>query len=68
MEQLDLPLFPVSECGHNWICQTCACVPSGIACLECGALLAQYIPLPPSQAGYLTADWAWKHVHGLEYS
>lgn len=47
------------HCEHRNGFVTHAYVPAGLACM-CGALLAQYIPLPPKVLGYISADWQWK--------
>lgn len=28
----------------------------------------QYIPQGPEVIGYVSADWAWKNIHGQEYT
>jgi|GEM_PF-7118826 len=70
MKQLTLDRFFdfKSMCRHKSICATHAYVPTGIACLDCGKLLAQYIPESPEVLGYVSADWAWKHIHGEEWT
>jgi len=66
MEQLTLDRFFdfKTACRHRYIVDTHAYVPTGIACLDCGALLAQYVPRNPEDLGYVGADWAWRYVHG----
>jgi hypothetical protein len=45
-----------------------AYVPAGLVCADCGKLLFQYLPQSPEQLGYVSADWAWKYVHGKEWT
>ena len=65
MQQLSLEKFLgfKPDCRHRWICETHQYVPAGIACLNCGQLLMQYLPQPPAVLGYVSADWAWHHIH-----
>lgn len=67
MKQLPLP-FPVPPCLHRSCFTTMAYVPAGVVCSTCGKLLLQYIPQPPEVLGYVSADWAWKHQHGKEWT
>lgn len=48
------------ECQHRACFSTLAFVPAGNTCSDCGALVLQYIPLPPEKLGYLSAEWQWK--------
>ncbi|MCF8094450.1 MAG: hypothetical protein K9J79_03725 [Desulfobacteraceae bacterium] len=70
MQQLTLEPFLGRNpaCPHQWLCETQAYVPSGLACLDCGQLLLQYIPQSPEVLGYVSADWAWHHVHGRAWT
>ena len=64
----DRKLEKKPPCPHDHRCVTRAYVPAGIACLDCGTLIAQYIPQPPEIWGYLSADWAWKYKDGNEWT
>jgi len=64
MKQLSLlDLIEKEPCEHKACFETSAYVPAGLACFDCGKLLAQFIPYGPDLVGYITADWAWHHVH-----
>lgn len=67
MKQLALP-FPVKPCLHRCCFVSHAYCPAGLVCADCGELLFQYLPQSPDQLGYVSADWAWKHVHGKEWT
>lgn len=55
-------------CDHRVTFVTMAYVPAGVACIRCDLLLMQYLPEPPERLGYLSADWAWKHRDGKEWT
>ena len=63
-----LNLLPKTPCKHKSRFVTMAYVPAGIVCSECGKLLLQYIPQSPDVLGYKSADWAWHHVYGKEWT
>ena len=65
--QIALP-FAKPPCPHRFRYESRGYVPSGQVCSRCGVLLFQYIPVSPDQCGYVTADWAWKYVHGNEWT
>jgi hypothetical protein len=69
--QLPLPfadLPPLRPCRHESQFVTQACVPAGICCFRCGTLLSQFIPRPPADLGYVSADWAWHYRDGKEWT
>lgn len=69
LNQLSLfPFFVQPPCDHSWTIVSMAYVPAGVVCMKCHDLLSQFIPQSPEEIGYLSADWAWKHVHGREYT
>ena len=65
--QMALP-FLKPPCQHHSQFVTMAVVPAGLVCFDCGMLLLQYLPESPEQLGYVSADWAWKYVHGREWT
>ncbi len=61
MKQFEFDLRPDwMSCRHEFCFDSRAYVPAGVVCSECGALILQWIPQPPSELGYLSADWNWK--------
>lgn len=70
--QLELFAAPapeqMPECDHRNGFISEAYVPGGYVCSACGALTFQYLPQPPEQVGYLTADWAWHHRDGKAWT
>ena len=71
-KQLALPFAdyapPPPPCRHESCYCTSACVPAGLVCFRCGALLLQYLPQSPAEMGYVSADWAWHHRDGKEWT
>jgi hypothetical protein len=48
---------------------TLAFVPAGLFCQRCQTMLMQYLPPDgPDVLGYVSADWAWMHKHGKEWT
>ena len=69
ISQLKLDLSKRAEdCIHEFGFVTMACVPAGYFCGDCESLVFQYIPQSPDRLGYESADWAWKHRHGRNYT
>ncbi len=55
-------------CRHQEVCVTRRYVPTGLACMQCGLLLYQYIPQPPDERGRMSADWEWHHIDGRAWT
>lgn len=67
MNQLCLDFSNYDQCCHATQFNTMAVVPAGLYCPSCKQLTVQWLPRTPDQIGYISADWAWKHIHGKEY-
>lgn len=58
-------VFPAApRCSHDVTFLTHAVIPAGLACSRCGELVLQYIPEPPEQLGYVSADWNYLYGNG----
>ncbi len=67
--QLEMRLAGDRErCPHRSSFVTMAYVPAGVFCDGCGTLLCQVIPQGPEVLGYVSADWAWRHVDGKAWT
>jgi hypothetical protein len=67
-DQIAFEFGPDDDCPHTYTFVTHAVVPAGDVCTECDALVSQFIPKSPAVLGYLSADWAWHHVHGKPWT
>jgi hypothetical protein len=77
MQQLDFftaiePAYPVVfECEHEHGFHSNAHVPGGYFCSGCNMIVIRDMPPPvnqPDLIGYISANWAWKYVHGNEWT
>ena len=67
--QLEMRLAGARErCSHRSCFVSAAYVPAGVWCEGCGTLICQFIPRSPEVLGYVSADWAWKHVDGKAWT
>lgn len=65
--QMERPARAKGPCEHRSCFHSCAFVPAGCVCSDCGELLSQHIPQPPEVLGYLSADWKWHYIAGLRW-